>query len=56
MDGGGEDADGLCGSVLGVDRDLFNGIKSGIDAIDDFGKDGVFGVEMWLFVICDEEL
>lgn len=56
MDGGGEDADGLCRSVLGVNRNPFNGIEGGVDAIDDFCKNGVFGIEMLLLVVCDEKL
>lgn len=56
VDGGGEDTDWLCGSVLGIDRNLFNGIEGRINAVDDFCKDGVLCVEMRLFVVGDEEL
>lgn len=56
VDGCGEDTDRLCGSVLGIDRDLLDCIESSINAVDDFCKDGVLCVEMWLFVVGDKEL
>lgn len=56
VDGSGEDTDRLCRSVLGIDRDLFDCIEGSINAVDDFCKDGVLCVKMWLLVVNDEEL
>src|SRR5690554_249387 len=51
-----EDANWLSGPVLGIHRNLFNGIQSRVHTVNDLCKDGVFRVQMWLLVVCDKEL
>lgn len=44
------------GSVLVVHGDSFHRVKCRINTVNDFAKDSVFAIKMWLLCIGNEEL